>query len=194
MQIEYEATFIHINKDEIRERLKKVGAKLVYHEMVQKRVVFDPASGFQKFGKFIRVRDEGEKITLTLKEVGDKGIEDKKEMEVDVSDFDNTVSILKSIGCNARSYEESKRELWEFDGAKITIDDWPYLFPLVEVESGSEQEVKIISEKLGFNWDEAKFCTAGDLYVEKYGKGPLDIARELGSMTTLTFEDPNPFI
>lgn len=36
MQIEYEATFININKDEIRARLKKVGATLVKPEFLQK--------------------------------------------------------------------------------------------------------------------------------------------------------------
>ena len=143
MQIEYEATFIQIDKDEIRERLKKACATLVYPEIVHKRIILE---------------------------------------------------LLKMIGCNPRSYEESRRELWELGGAKITIDDWPYLYPLVEVEAISEQEVKSISEQLGFDWNLAKFCTAGDLYVEKYGKGPLDIARELGAMTTLTFKGVNPFI
>ncbi len=194
MQIEYEATFINIDKDEIRGRLQKAGAKLVYPEMVQKRLVFSPAVGFQKYGKFLRVRDEGDKITITLKQVGSGGIEDKKEIEVDVSDFNKTISILEAIGCIPRSYEGSKRELWELDGAKITIDDWPFLYPLVEVECVSEQEVRDISERLGFDWSKAKFCTAGDLYREKYGKGPLDIFNEKGEMTTLVFDGVNPFV
>ena len=40
MQIEYEATFTNIDKDDIRQRLKKVGAKLSQPEFLQKRAVF----------------------------------------------------------------------------------------------------------------------------------------------------------
>ena len=40
MDIEYEATFVNINKDEIRKRLKNSGAKLIKPEFLQKRVVF----------------------------------------------------------------------------------------------------------------------------------------------------------
>ena len=40
MAIEYEATFLDINKEETRENLKKVGAELVRPEFMQKRVVF----------------------------------------------------------------------------------------------------------------------------------------------------------
>jgi len=37
MAIEYEATFPNIDKDEIRERLKKAGAVLIHAEVLQKR-------------------------------------------------------------------------------------------------------------------------------------------------------------
>ena len=38
MQTEYEATFININKDEIREKLKSVGAVLVKPEVLMKQL------------------------------------------------------------------------------------------------------------------------------------------------------------
>jgi len=41
MQAEYEATFININKDEIREKLKQVGAVLVKPEVLMKRYTFN---------------------------------------------------------------------------------------------------------------------------------------------------------
>ena len=43
MDIEYEATFVNINKDEIRKRLKDSGAKLIKPEFLQKRVNFNPS-------------------------------------------------------------------------------------------------------------------------------------------------------
>ncbi len=194
MFIEYEATFINIDKDEMRERLTKAGAKLVRAEFLQKRVTFDPPVGHQKFGAFLRVRDEGDKITLARKEIGTAGIADQKETCVNVSNFDDTVEILKDTGCIPRSYEETKRELWNLDGLEVTIDEFPFLEPFVEVEGKSEEEVRAGSEKLDFEWSTAKFCTPGTLFREKYGKGPMDLAKETGTMIELTFTVKNPFI
>ena len=42
MQVEYEATFADINKDEMRGRLREAGAKLVRPEFLQKRENFYP--------------------------------------------------------------------------------------------------------------------------------------------------------
>ena len=67
MEIEYEATFPNINKDEIRKRLEKAGAILIRPEYLQKRVPFHLPKEKRSKGKFVRVRDEGDKITLSLK-------------------------------------------------------------------------------------------------------------------------------
>ena len=40
MKPEIEATFIDINKDELRKKLKQAGAKLLQPEVLMKRVVF----------------------------------------------------------------------------------------------------------------------------------------------------------
>jgi len=48
MQIEYEATFSDIDKDEIRGRLKSVGAELVKPEFMQKRFLARSISNTRK--------------------------------------------------------------------------------------------------------------------------------------------------
>ncbi|MCK9439217.1 MAG: hypothetical protein WCY43_02360 [Patescibacteria group bacterium] len=48
MKIEYEATFININKDEVHNKLKEVGASLLKSEFLQKRITFDLPSGHEK--------------------------------------------------------------------------------------------------------------------------------------------------
>ena len=194
MIIEYEATFTEIDKDEIRARLKKVGARLIRPEFMQKRAVFGFPPGKEIKGGFIRVRDEGDKVTLTLKIVDGDKITDQKEICINISDFNSAVSLLSVIGCAQTSYEESKRELWMLENVEITIDDWPHLYSIVEVEGHSEEEVKIISERLDFDWSKAKFCAAGHLYVEKYGMGPFDVGKKTGKICELTFEGENPFL
>src|SRR5690606_35359406 len=121
----------------MRERLTKAGAELIRPEFLQKRIPFNLPEGKPQRGIWLRVRDEGDKTTLSLKQIDGENIENQKELSVDVSDFDTTVTILKSIGCKPKSYQETRRELWRLDGVDITIDEWPFLEPFVEVEGKS---------------------------------------------------------
>ena len=191
MQIEYEATFININKDEIRARLKKTGAILVKPEFLQKRIVFELPSGHEIPGGWLRVRDESDKITMSLKVVNGDKIEDQKEICLKIDNYNEGVIFLESLGAKRKAYQESRRELWILDNAEITIDEWPYLEPYVEVEGATEEKVKLVSEKIGFNYQEALFCSVDTLYNKKYGT-PIDVINK--NTKLITFTDPNPFI
>ena len=191
MKIEYEATFINIDKDEVRQKLKALGASLIKPEFLQKRVSFDLPSGHEKKGAWLRVRDEGGKNTLTLKIIDGEKIEDQKEISLVIDSLEEALELLTVMGCRKKAYQESKRELWILDNVEITIDEWPYLEPYVEVEGASEQSVKDVSAKLGFDYSKALFCSVDKLYEMKYG-----IDREIVCQNTerITFDDPNPFI
>lgn len=191
MYIEYEATFTDISKDEIREKLHSLGAELIRPEFLQKRVVFNLPSGHEIEGGWVRVRDEGDKITMSLKIVNGKAITDQKEICLEVSDLKQAVEMLKMIGCQEKAFQESKRELWNMDEVEITIDEWPFLEPFVEVEGSSEEVVKNVSDRLGFDWERAKFCAVGTLYAEKYSISESVINRET---PLIVFDMQNPFI
>lgn len=110
MDIEYEATFPNINKKEIRNKLKKVGAKLIKPEFLQKRIVFNlPNNKDGKISNFIRVRDEGNKIFMTYKEENSSTIDGMKEINLEVMDFNKACELLEMLGCHRKSYQESKR-------------------------------------------------------------------------------------
>ena len=65
MQTEIEAKFLDIDPEALREKLQSIGATLVHSERLMKRKVFDlPDQTFQQSGAWVRVRDEGDKITL----------------------------------------------------------------------------------------------------------------------------------
>jgi adenylate cyclase class 2 len=189
MQIEWEAGFWPIDKDEVRGRLKAAGANMVYPERLMRRIPFHLHADAPAKDGFVRVRDEGDKVTLTVKQVGTK-IDEKKELEVEVSDFDEAVDILRALGCIERGYQETRRELWTLDEAEITIDEWPFLEPLVEVEGPSEEVIRAVSEKLGFDWKQAVFDSADYYYSKKYG-----VERKFltSGISRLTFDIENPF-
>lgn len=54
IQPEIEATFINIDKDQLRAKLKELGAKLLQPETLMRRTIFDIDEH-----SFVRVRDRG---------------------------------------------------------------------------------------------------------------------------------------
>jgi len=193
MQTEYEATFINVNKDKIREELKLAGAVLVKPEALMRRYTFNLPKGLEHKDKFLRVRDEGDKITMTFKIVptGEITIDEQKEICLLVDDFNKAVEFLEMAGCQKKAYQETRRELWKIGETEITIDQWPFLEPMVEVEGQSETVVKEISEKLGFDYSKAMFCAVSKIYAQKYGVDENFINNHI---PRIDFEMENPFI
>lgn len=190
MDTEFEATFPNIDKDVIRQKLKELGAVLKRPEYMQKRVVFNLPRGHEINGGWLRVRDEGDKITMSLKVINGDRIEDQKEICLKVSDFQQAELLLVSIGCDKKAYQESKRELWILDDVEITIDEWPFLEPYLEIEGKAKEVVEQVSYKLGLDFSKALFCSVDKLYNLKYG-----ISEDIINNQTpeITFKGKNPF-
>ncbi len=191
MHIEYEATYLNIDIEDVRTRLNVSGATLVRPMFLQKRAVFFLPKGNEVQGGWLRVRDEGDKITMSLKVVDGTTISDQKEICLTVDSFTEACDMLTGIGCTQKAYQETRRELWMLDGVAITIDEWPFLEPFVEVEGESENAVREVSERIGFIYDNARFCHVGTLYGEKYGFHESVFNDET---PLLTFAMDNPFM
>ena len=191
MEIEYEAVFTNIEPDSFRAVLTSAGAELARAEYMQKRSAFNLPDSVVTHKGWARVRDEGDKITMSVKSIEGEGIESQKESCVTVDSFKQAESLLTQLGCDRKAYQETKRELWMLDGVEVTIDTWPFLEPFVEVEGSSEAVVKAVAEKLGFDWAAAKFCAVDTLYSEKY-----DISTDQINNHTpeILFDMDNPFI
>lgn len=191
MNIEYEATFANISKKDVHSRLQKAGASLRRPEFLQKRVVFNLPRGHEIPGAWVRVRDEGDRITMSIKVVDGVQIENQKESLVVVNSFEESRQFLKYLGCEEKAYQETKREIWDLNNVEICIDEWPFLEPFVEIEGGSEQEVKNVAEQIGFDWESAKFCSVDTLYSEKYG-----FSEDVFSNRSprVVFDMENPFV
>lgn len=189
MATEYEAKFLNIDIDELRTRLSSAGATLERPEYLQKRWVFDLPKERHSLDSFVRVRDEGDIVTMTWKHFQGDKIDDQKEVEIVVDSFENAAEILTQIGCTPRSYQESKRELWSLADAEFMIDTWPYFETYVEVEANSEDAVREAAIKAGFDWDKALFCGVSKLFQMKYGEH-----MHMRNVPKITFDMPNPFV
>ena len=165
MKNEIEAQFLDIDKTKIRKKLKEIGATLVKPEVLMRRTVFDTG-----INTFARVRDEGDKIVMTYKNVSDENsIMGTKEVNLTVNDYDDAVLFLESCGLQPKAYQETKREIWALDKVEITIDTWPWLPTFMEIEGPSEKSVWDTATKLGYTKEQAKFGSVDSTYRHYYG-------------------------
>lgn len=167
MAKEIEAKFIPIDKSIFRQKLLEIGAILKVSERLMRRKTFDfvgqelPKNHF----KWARVRDEGDKITMTIKYlIDEKRIDNVDEAEVIVDSFDSAVHFLELAGLVEVNYQENYRETWNLNTAEITIDTWPGLDPLTEIEDETEESVKTIAQQLGLDYSKSFFGSMDIVY------------------------------
>lgn len=191
METEFEATFSDISKEELRDKLQEKGAELLKSEFLQKRVVFNLPQEQNAPERWVRVRDEQDKITMSFKAVKNGKIDNQKEINLEVDNFEKGVEFLEEITGKKKAYQENKRELWKLDSVEVCIDEWPFLEPFVEIEGDSEKAVKEVAKKLGFDYSKARFCAVGQLYSEKYDLPERVINNEIPK---IVFNMKNPFL
>jgi adenylate cyclase class 2 len=176
--IETEGRILNIDVADVRSKILQAGGKKV-KDFDFKRYVFDVIP--VKDTTWVRLRSDGEKTTLTVKEVVSEGIDGTNEWEVEVSDVDNTLMILEKIGIKPRGYQENKRELYDLDGVEVSIDYWPMLEPYLEIEASSADKIIAIAGKLGFKNSDV----IGDSVAKIYADNGIDII----GVKELKFED-----
>ena len=109
METEIEAKFLEIDVDSLRKKLVSLNAKLIHKERLMKRKSFDYSDyRLLKIGGWIRVRDEGDKITLSYKQLNDRTLHGTKEVTIEVNEFDKACQLLSSIGLVQKSNQETK--------------------------------------------------------------------------------------
>jgi adenylate cyclase class 2 len=131
---------------------------------------------------WLRLRDEGKKITCTYKQVvADGTIEGVKEIEIVVDNFDTQKELLEQVGLKSRNYQENYREEWELNGVKIDMDTWPIIGTYIEIEGKSEAEVRHMCLMLGLSYEDGIFYTTDVIYKQKTGI-------DMHTLDTLAFE------
>lgn len=160
MSTELEVRFLDISVDSLRQKLDALGAALIFNTLFR-ITIFYGLSGEDR--EYIRVRDEGHKITLVHKHTY-KGSIAANEHEICVSSYEDTIALLHAIGLTKKRAEEKVRIHYKLEEASIDIDTWPGVPTYVEIEAGSEQLLKSTCEKLGFNFEQAFLGDAHDVF------------------------------
>jgi len=175
---EYEVKFLDINPDEIEKKLVEIGAVKQFDRLYRVKVLDYPDLRLNERAAWVRLRDEGDKITLTYKQrIGakmDNGKLDKSgrtnddgmtEIEVIVDDFEKSAQIFYAIGMTDKFIEEKRRIRYILDDIEFDIDYMPGLKPFLEIESTSMAEVGKGIELLGLDPADQKIFSAFQIYA-----------------------------
>lgn len=186
--VEYEVKFFPVELGDIRGRLRDAGAIIKTAERLMRRCVFSQEANPGISCTYIRVRDEGDKVTLSAKfHATDGEISSQKEHEATVADFETVRQVLLCAGLSQTGYQENRRETWQMpDDALVEIETWPNLPSYIEIEGESEQAVKDTAEQLGLDWGEHIVDSNVHLYALH---GNISHDEALRGLAYLTFND-----
>lgn len=153
MQIEYELKFLDIDPLGLRQKLKAAGAELLQPERLMRVRVFDYPDFRLDRGKqaWLRLRDEGDKVTLIYKQFAAEAVDGMTEIGLVVDSFDQTTELLQELGLIEKSNQEKKRETWQLNGCLVELDTWPWAPTFVEFDGPSKEAVHETAAKLGFS-------------------------------------------
>ncbi len=186
---EIEVKFVNIDIEEIRQTLTKRGAQLCTPMRMMKRAVID--SPFMTADNaFLRVRDEGDKVSVTYKRFNPNDASDVQEHEITTDSYEHAVELFSCVGLHPRSYQESKRETWNLDDCEVVIDVWPWLKPYVEIEGESTESIQRVAENLGFSWSDVIVGDVMAAYRQQYSH--LKDTDTIASIKQVRFDDDLP--
>ena len=152
---ETEVKFYVSNIQDIEMRLQRMEAHLLEPRTHEVNLRFDtPAGDFQRDGKVLRLRKD-KAVHLTYKDQSQlkDGALTRREIEFEVSDFENAKQFIEALGYQVIFLYEKYRTTYELDGAHIMLDETP-IGSFVEIE-GELDTLKPIAEKLGQDWSAA---------------------------------------
>lgn len=142
-------------------------------------------SSEKRFFKWIRLRESGKKVELTIKYIynvnSEYNIEDVKEIEVNVSSFEVANKLLEEMGYFRKKLVEKKRISYRYNDVNIEIDEWPLINPYIEIEGKNEDDIYDVVKKLGFEKNEAKIMNTEDVYLKE--------GKNLNNYEVLTFKE-----
>lgn len=139
---------------------------------------------------WIRIRDEGDKVTLTYKQTHNQNIDGSDEIEVTVGSYAQTIELMEAIGLRIVSRQESRRETWVVQGVEVVLDEWPWVKPSIEIEGDKPDTIRQVAEQLGFNWGDAVYGNATEVYRAEFPGIKDD--ETIGEVDDITFDSAVP--
>ena len=168
---EVEVKFLNVDVAALEVRLAEIGAKKVFDRNYRHKVYDYPDLRLNANNAWIRVRDEGDQVTMGFKQRTNTSSSDVSsndggmdEVEMIVSDFDKAALFLEKIGMKRKFYEENRRIRWVKGEIEFDIDYWPQLKPYLEIEAKEWSQIDEAIELLGLDPKDKKIFSTYQIY------------------------------
>ena len=166
--LEIETKILDFDEKKLRENLEQNGADFK-GKYLFRRWIFDLTKNKGE-DEFVRLRTDGKRATLTYKFRKGAGLDNTEEIETGIENFDDAAKLLSKI-FNEGYYQENKCEKWDFEGVEVSLNLWPKIPPVLELEGGSDQKLEKVIKEL-----EIKGKNIGNVgWSELYKRYGLDI-------------------
>lgn len=154
-------------RDYINNKIDNIDLKILEN----KRIIKIIEDSNDRFFKWIRLRQNGDKIEFTIKYIysteEEYELDKVREYEINVDNLEIANRIIEEMGYIKRKYIEKKRTSYELNETKIEIDEWPLIKPYIEIEGNSSDKIYEVVSMLGYEKKDAKIMNTDDVYLRE---------------------------
>jgi len=140
---------------EVEQKLSELGAEFLA-EQLQTDYLFDEANAaLTTTDRCLRLRRQSvagsERFFLTYKDAKEKSnFKKRQEIETEIIEAESTKKLLSALGYEKVMIVEKKRNLWQFGGCSVALDQLPLLGAFVEIEGPDDETITDVQQRLGF--------------------------------------------
>jgi adenylate cyclase, class 2 len=161
--VEVELKYLQVNLEEVRRRLAEAGARLAEPRSLETNQVFDDADeSLRQSKRLLRLRN-GHELTVKLP-LEDAEYKSRQEINIDVAEGD-IEGFLSGLGYGALWRYEKWREGWDLNGMWVTLDELPFIGPVVEIE-GDRDRIDSIAGRIGLAEKPTSTANYQTLYLD----------------------------
>jgi len=181
--VEVELKYVGADLADVRRRLQAAGAKLAGPRELETNAVFDDEHGsLNNSERLLRLRN-GSELTVKLP-VEDSKYKSRREITV-IATGGDVEDLLGGLGFRPTWKYEKYREGWDLEGMFVTLDEMPFVGPVVEVE-GDRDKIDETAATLGLDGlptSTASYRMIYDEHVREHGLRPGNMTFEEAGRT-----------
>lgn len=150
---EIEVKFLIKDLPRMEVRIQALGGKLVQPRVEEVNLRFDtPAGDLSRDHRVLRLRrDHLVRLTYKGQAQMNRTVSVRKEIEVEVSSFDETKLLLESLGYESFMRYEKFRTTYSLGDVLVTLDELPYGH-FSEIEGPDAKSLQTTAESLWLDW------------------------------------------
>jgi adenylate cyclase class 2 len=168
MNQEIECRFLEINKNDLLQKLRGLGARDKGEVLLKETIIYDKELKWRDEHQFIRLRKSGDTTTITFKHHQKNTVDGAYEIEFGVDNYEKAEMLFEKIGLFSFRHQEKKRHTLALDGVTFDIDTWPNIPTYIELEGRSEEALRNAAQRAGLDWNNADFHSASWVIENKY--------------------------